>query len=150
MDGAIHRAAGPKLLEACKEIARAHGPLPPGEAVITPGFDMRADFVIHTVGPVYSGGEQGEAETLRSAYAQSLRLCGENGIDSVSFPAISTGAYGYPVDLAAPLALEELRQGLLRGDASLAEMVLHSEADWRRWKETAEHTLGQPETEKDD
>ena len=102
VDGAIHRAAGP-------ELARASGPLgpcPPGEAVITPGFRLRARFVIHAVGPIWSGGTHGEPAILRRAYEHVCRVARETpGIRSIAFPAISTGAYGFPKDRAARIAL---------------------------------------------
>ena len=101
VDGAIHRAAGPELAQA----GRLLGGCPPGEARITPGFRLKAPYVIHTVGPVYRGGKQGEAEVLASAHRNSLALASEQGIVSIAFPAISTGIYGYPVELAAPIAL---------------------------------------------
>jgi len=101
VDGAIHRAGGPQILEECRKI----GGCPPGEARITTGGSLTAKFVIHTVGPIYRGGKRGEAETLASAYRSSLALASGRGIKSVSFPSISTGAYGYPIELAAPIAL---------------------------------------------
>jgi len=103
--GAIHRAAGPKLAEAC----RALGPCPTGSAVITPGFDLPARFVIHAVGPVWHGGGKGEAELLAGAYRSSLALCAERGLASIAFPAISTGIYGYPLDEAARVAVQAVR-----------------------------------------
>ena len=123
VDGAIHRAAGPQLLAACREIIAKIGRLPAGQAVITPGFKLPARYVIHTVGPIWAGGNQGEPETLRAAYANSLALAEANACDCVAFPAISTGVYGYPVSLAAPLALQTLAQGLTT--AALAEVRLY-------------------------
>lgn len=104
VDGAIHRAAGPKLLEAC----RALGGCPTGEARITPGFNLPASWVIHTVGPVWRGGSEGEADLLHACYRNSLRLARESGARTVAFPAISTGVYGYPKEEAAEIALETL------------------------------------------
>lgn len=101
VDGAIHRAAGPQLAEAC----RALGGCPAGEARITLGFKLPARFVIHTVGPVWHGGEQGEPELLASCYRNSLKLALDNQVRSVAFPSISTGAYGYPKEAAARIAL---------------------------------------------
>ena len=101
VDGAIHRAGGPEILEECRRL----GGCPPGEARITTGGRLKARFVIHAVGPVYYDGRSGEPETLASAYRRSLEIAAENGLRSVAFPSISTGAYGYPVEQAAPIAL---------------------------------------------
>jgi len=102
VDGAIHRAAGPELLEAC----RAIGGCPTGEARITPGFRLKARHVIHTVGPVWSGGARRERELLASAYERSLDLATSHGLRTLAFPSISTGAYRFPMDEAARIALE--------------------------------------------
>src|SRR5512141_3248026 len=96
VDGAIHRAGGPAILEECKKIVARQGPLPPGQAVITTGGNLKAKFVIHTVGPIWHSGNSGEAELLASAYRESLNLAAQESLRSVSFPSISTGAYGYP------------------------------------------------------
>jgi O-acetyl-ADP-ribose deacetylase (regulator of RNase III) len=101
VDGAIHRAGGPRILEECIRI----GGCETGEAVITTGGNLRARYVIHTVGPVYRGGERGEAKLLENAYRNSLRLASEKGLRSIAFPSISTGAYGYPMEAAAEIAL---------------------------------------------
>jgi O-acetyl-ADP-ribose deacetylase len=110
VDGAIHRAAGPRLLEA----TRAIGGCPTGEARITPGFDLPAKFVIHTVGPVWHGGNRGEEGLLARCYRNSMRLAHENGVRSIAFPSISTGVYGYPVALAADIAWFELHEAAIR------------------------------------
>lgn len=101
VDGAIHRAGGPAILEECRRI----GGCPTGEARLTSGGNLPARYVIHAVGPIWRDGRSGEAEKLASAYRWSLRLAEENGLASVAFPSISTGAYGYPVEDAAPIAL---------------------------------------------
>lgn len=105
VDGAIHRAAGPELLEECIRI----GGCPTGEARITGGYRLPARFVIHTVGPVWRGGTEGEAELLASCYRSSLRLAVENGVRTIAFPAISCGVYGYPIGAAAEIAVREIR-----------------------------------------
>ena len=105
VDGAIHRAAGPGLLEAC----RPFGGCRTGEAVITPGFRLPCRFVIHTPGPVWHGGNRGEAELLGACYRNSLRLAAKNGCASIAFPAISTGVYRYPKREAAQIAVETVR-----------------------------------------
>jgi len=105
VDGAIHRAGGPAILEECKKIVSRQGRLPTGKAVITTGGNLKAGYVIHTVGPVWRGGDKGESELLTSAYRESLEVAAENKLSSISFPSISTGVYGYPVDQAAALPL---------------------------------------------
>lgn len=112
VDGAIHRAAGPQLLEACRPL----GGCPTGQAKITPGFDLPAKFVIHTVGPVWRDGLHGEAELLRSCYRSSLRLAVENGCQSVAFPLISAGVYGYPKAQAFKIAVDTIGEFLLEHD----------------------------------
>ena len=112
VDGAIHRAGGPAILEECKKIVAEHGHLPPGEAVSTNGGRLAAAFVIHTVGPVWRGGLHGEAGLLANAYRNSLRLADRMGLHSMAFPAISTGAYGYPAAEAAGLAIESVVDAL--------------------------------------
>ena len=108
VDGAIHRAGGFVILEECKKISAQRGRLPAGQAVITGGGNLTARYVIHTVGPVWQGGGCGEAETLASAYRESLKLAAAREIRSISFPSISTGAYGYPLEKAARVALETI------------------------------------------
>jgi len=105
VDGAIHRAGGPAILEACKEVVARQGRLPAGKAAATPAGRLAARFVIHTVGPIWSGGNQGEAEVLASCHAESIRVADELQLRTIAFPAISTGIYGYPVDLAAQVAV---------------------------------------------
>ena len=105
VDGAIHRAGGPAILDECKQIVAKQGRLPTGKAVITTGGNLKANHVIHTVGPVWRGGSRNEAQLLTSAYQESLKLAAKNDLTSVSFPSISTGAYGYPVAEASRIAL---------------------------------------------
>jgi O-acetyl-ADP-ribose deacetylase (regulator of RNase III) len=116
VDGAIHRAGGPSILFECKEIVKSMGRLPPGQAVITTAGDMPSRYVIHTVGPIWRGGGQDEARTLASCYTESLKLAQQRGIGSVSFPSISTGAYGYPLDEAARVSLETVARFLEEED----------------------------------
>jgi len=123
VDGAIHRAGGRAILEECKRIVARQGRLATGKAVITTGGNLRARYVIHTVGPVWHGGNRGEAELLESAYIESLRLATEYNLSSIAFPSISTGAYGYPVDEAAGVALRAVRGFLLVESTTLREVV---------------------------
>lgn len=119
VDGAIHAAAGPDLLKACRQIAGCAT----GEAVITPGFRLPARHVIHTVGPVWHGGKRGEPELLANCYRNSLRLAVEHGIRTIAFPAISTGVYGYPPEKAARIAVREVAR-FLQEDRTLREVIL--------------------------
>jgi len=122
VDGAIHRAGGPAILEECKKIVAAQGRLPTGKAVITSGGNLKAKNVIHTVGPVWHDGSRGEADLLASAYTESLSLAVASGLKTVSFPSISTGAYGYPIDSAAEIALQAVIK-FLGTEKSLREVV---------------------------
>jgi len=117
VDGAIHRHGGPEILDACKRLRQTQhvNGLPPGQAVATTAGRLPAKYVIHTVGPIWRGGRQGEAETLASAYRESLRVAEELRLASVSFPAISTGAYGYPLEEAAEIAVDTAATQLTTG-----------------------------------
>jgi O-acetyl-ADP-ribose deacetylase (regulator of RNase III) len=128
VDGAVHQAAGPELLKACRPLA----PCPPGSAVITPAFDLApVQWVIHAVGPIYSG--PGDAVTLGSAYTSSLARADEVGARSVAFPAISAGVYGYPGPDAARVAVEALRSATT--DVEVVRLVAYDEAMHRYWTE---------------
>jgi len=122
VDGAIHRAGGPAILEECRQIRAERGRLATGKAVITTGGKLKARHVIHTVGPVWHGGNDGETDLLASTYRESLKLAAERGMKSISFPSISTGAYGYPIEPAARVALQTVID-FLSQDESLAEVV---------------------------
>ena len=112
VDGAIHRAAGPELLEECRRI----GGCPTGEARITKAYRLPAKHVIHTVGPIWSGGKRNEEELLRNCYDNSMKLADENGIKTIAFPSISTGAYGFPIERAVPIAIQVVRENLEKMD----------------------------------
>ncbi len=112
VDGAIHHAGGPSILNECKRIVAKIGNLPAGKAVITTGGRLPAKYVIHTVGPVYRGGHQHEPETLASCYRECIRLADDHGIKSLAFPSISTGAFGYPVHEAAEIAVRAIIEAL--------------------------------------
>ncbi len=130
VDGAIHRAGGPTILEECRKIRDARGPLPAGEAVITGAGRLPCRYVIHTVGPVWQDGRSGEPETLARCYRNSLALAAEQGLKSLAFPSISTGAYGYPVAEAAAVALGTVRDVLQAGSPlEQVRFVLFTDSD---------------------
>jgi O-acetyl-ADP-ribose deacetylase len=131
VDGAIHDAAGPELLAACRPL----GGCDPGDAKITPGFRLPARFVIHAVGPIWRGGNRNERELLASCYRRSLELAAANSAHSIAFPSISTGAYAFPKDLAAPIAIDTVRK--FPADGTPLERVIFccfSADDLRRYQ----------------
>jgi O-acetyl-ADP-ribose deacetylase (regulator of RNase III) len=139
VDGAIHRAAGPKLAQACRQI----GGCPTGQARITPGFDLPADYVIHSVGPIWQGGSQGEAELLASCYRQSLQLAVEHELKHVAFPAISTGVFGYPVEAAAKVAVQAVRAFLAEDETiERVDLVCFDERTHKAFQETLQPPSG--------
>lgn len=125
VDGAIHRAAGPRLLEACRALPEVRPGVrcPVGESRITPGFDLPARHVIHTVGPVWAGGGRGEAELLAGCYRRALELARDHGLRSIAFPAISCGVYGYPPAEAAQVAVQAI-EDFLAGDRTVERVLL--------------------------
>jgi len=123
VDGAIHRAGGRAILDECTRIVRNQGRLQTGKAVLTTGGNLKAKYVIHTVGPIWQGGAQNEADLLTSAYQESLKLATEHGLKRISFPSISTGAYGYPVEEAANVALRAVISFLKNKPTSLKEIL---------------------------
>jgi O-acetyl-ADP-ribose deacetylase len=139
VDGAIHRTGGPAILAECRQIVSKIGTLAAGKAVITTGGQLAAKHVIHTVGPVYRGGENREAETLASCHRESVRLADEHGLTSVAFPAISTGAYGYPVTEAAPIAISAAIEALVGAQhLTLCRFVLFDASTVRGYERAAE------------
>ncbi|MFO7958679.1 MAG: O-acetyl-ADP-ribose deacetylase [Candidatus Brocadiia bacterium] len=140
VDGAIHRAGGPQIMAECREI----GGCPPGHAVVTTAGELPASFVIHAVGPRWRGGDEGEAELLADAYRNSLRRAVENGARSVAFPSISTGAYGFPVDRAARIALHTVTEfvGENPGQLDVVRFVLFTGDDMASYEEALEEVVG--------
>lgn len=140
VDGAIHRAGGPIIAEECRKI----GGCPTGKAVITSGGNLKAKYVIHAVGPIYRGGQNREAELLRNAYLSSLALAKEKGITSISFPSLSTGAYGYPIKEAARIALQAVLDFMAENQSGpLQEIVfvLFTPQDLSVYQETLQALL---------
>jgi len=138
VDGAIHRAGGPKILEECREI----GGCPTGEARLTTGGNLKARYAIHTVGPIYRGGGHREAELLASCYRESLKLASGKGINSVAFPAISTGAYGYPLQEAARIALKTVMDYLSQHpEIKRVRFVLFGQAGYNEYEKALRELL---------
>jgi O-acetyl-ADP-ribose deacetylase (regulator of RNase III) len=138
VDGAIHMAAGPRLLSACQEIIAKIGRLPAGGAVITPAFNLTARYVIHTVGPIWRGGDDNEEAKLLSAYTESIARAAENRLDTISFPAISTGIYRFPVELAAPIALRAMAKALADGTLKEIRLYLYGKHAFDTWRAVAD------------
>jgi len=139
VDGAIHRAGGPAILAECRKLVSEIGTLPAGKAVITNGGRLAAKYVIHTVGPIYRGGDRGEAETLARCHREAVRLADEQELASLAFPAISTGAYGYPVTEAAPIAISATVEALASAKhVTLCRFVLFDVSTVRAYQSGAE------------
>ena len=134
VDGAIHRAGGPRILQECRKIRESKGECPTGEAVITGGGNLKARYVIHTVGPVWHGGGGGEEGLLASAYRNSLLLAASHRIRTIAFPSLSTGAYGFPVDRASKIAFETVA-AFLKNDSPIEEVrfVVYSQEDYEQY-----------------
>ena len=140
VDGAIHRAGGPAILEDCKKIVGKQGRCPTGQSVITTGGYLRAQYVIHTVGPIWRGGDNNEEQLLADAYRNSLALALELGIQSIAFPSISTGAYRFPIDQAARIALKTVDDFLTaHPDLQEVRFVLFSEQDLIQYQNASEN-----------
>jgi len=135
VDGAIHRAAGPRLLEECRKL----GGCPTGQAKITTGGNLPASFVIHTVGPIWRGGENREDQQLRECYLNSMKLAEQNGVRTIAFPSISTGAYGFPIERAARIAVSAVRESLDRMPrVQTVLFVCFSQSDYDVYQEALE------------
>lgn len=144
VDGAVHDKGGPTIIDECIQIRKSMWPdgLPTGKAVITSGGNLKAKYVIHTVGPVWQGGSQGEPELLANAYTNSLRLAVANNLKTVAFLSISTGAYGYPVDKASRIALEATKRFLeTRDNIDVVIFYLFSERDFRIYNSVAQEII---------
>ena len=140
VDGAIHRKGGSKILEECKEIRKKEWPngLPTGKAAITTGGNLKARYVIHTVGPIWRGGKHGEPDLLGEVYENSLKLAVSNGLTTVAFPSISTGAYRFPIEKASKIALKTTKKFLkIENSLSMVVFVLFTPADLEIYERTA-------------
>jgi O-acetyl-ADP-ribose deacetylase (regulator of RNase III) len=137
VDGAIHRVGGSKILEECQIIRKTRYPkgLPTGEAVITTGGNLKASYVIHTVGPIWRGGDKGEPQLLKKSYVNTLRVAVETHIKTVAFPSISTGSYGYPIELASRIAISSVKEFIDKNDRlDKVLFVLFSQRDLNIYK----------------
>lgn len=135
VDGAIHRAGGPTILEECKKIVATHGICPTGEAVITTAGNLPAKFVIHTVGPVWHGGQHNESQKLANCYKNSLRLARQYNLHSIAFPNISTGIYGYPKEQAAEVGVRAVTEFLEQDDSGMTvEFVCFDEENYQLYR----------------
>jgi O-acetyl-ADP-ribose deacetylase (regulator of RNase III) len=144
VDGAIHRRGGPKILEECKRLRAREWPggLPTGKAAMTTGGNLKAKYVIHTVGPIWRGGKQKEPELLADAYRNSLKLAVSKGLKTIAFPSISTGAYGYPIEKASRIALASVKDFLEKEDnLDKVMFVLFSRDDLEIYKDAGKEAL---------
>jgi O-acetyl-ADP-ribose deacetylase (regulator of RNase III) len=145
VDGAIHHKGGPKILEECKHIRKTRWPsgLPTGKAVITSGGKLNAKHVIHTVGPIWHGGTRSESELLAEAYNNSLKLAVSEGLKTIAFPSISTGAYGYPIEEVSRIALKTVKDFLEKVDKlEKVVFVLFSAGDLETYKQATKQIFG--------
>ena len=147
VDGAIHAAAGPELLEACRAVPEVRPGVrcPTGDARITPGFRLPARYVIHTVGPIWQGGHANEHELLASCYRNALALAEERGLERIAFPAISCGVYGFPRERASDVAVRAIRQHLAHADAVVSVFLVAFDASMRLILEEAANNVAPPE-----
>ncbi|MEM2103422.1 MAG: O-acetyl-ADP-ribose deacetylase [Candidatus Bathyarchaeia archaeon] len=144
VDGAIHRKGGPEILEECKRIRQTEWPngLPTGKAVITTGGNLKAKYVIHTVGPIWHGGKSGEERLLAEAYTNCLKLAEAKGLKTIAFPSISTGAYGYPIEKACRTAIKTVKEFLEKTEKiEKVVLVQYSEKDFETYRKAAFETL---------
>jgi O-acetyl-ADP-ribose deacetylase (regulator of RNase III) len=141
VDGAIHRAGGPAILEECKQIRARQGGCPTGEVVITTAGNLSAKYVIHTVGPIWRGGSADEERLLAACYRNSLRLAAENACRSVAFPSISTGVYGFPIPLAARIALRTVIDETPSLGLTQIRFVLFSKSDYETYRQALDELL---------
>ena len=141
VDGAIHNASGPAILEECKQHVVKHGRLPAGQAIFTTGGNLKAKYIIHTVGPIYRDGMHGEADLLASCYRSCLALAHKHEIKSISFPAISTGAYGYPLGEAAEIAISTVLEELQKVNVDRVRFILFDHESVKTYKRAAHKAI---------